>query len=76
MRKEVRDMEREPWEIDFPISRMLLAKAVRGAVPISGTFELTSRCNFNCRLCYVHNMKNSEEPKKQELTAAQWLEIV
>lgn len=75
MRKEVRDMEREPWEIDFPISRMLLAKAVRGAVPLSGTFELTSRCNFSCRMCYVHNMQNSGELKKRELTAAQWLEI-
>ena len=68
-------MEREPWEIDFPISRMLLAKAVRGAVPLSGTFELTSRCNFSCRMCYVHNMQDSGELKKRELTAAQWLEI-
>ena len=22
--------------------------------PINGTFELTGRCNLNCKMCYVH----------------------
>lgn len=63
-------MEKELWEIDFPISKMLLAKAVRAAVPLSGTFELTSRCNFSCRMCYVHDMQDSSELRKRELSAA------
>lgn len=25
--------------------------------PINGTFELTSNCNFNCKMCYVHSCK-------------------
>lgn len=43
-------------------------------LPISGTFELTARCNFNCRMCYVH-LQNSPELEAKELTADQWLEL-
>ena len=24
-------------------------------IPLNGAFELTSRCNFNCKMCYIHN---------------------
>ena len=44
-------------------------------LPINGTFELTARCNFNCRMCYVHQQSDVSELKKRELTAEQWLEI-
>ena len=44
-------------------------------LPITGTFELTARCNFNCRMCYVHLKTDIAELKKRELTAEQWLEI-
>ncbi len=50
-------------------------KAFADAIPISGTFELTPRCNFKCRMCYVH-IKNDQIPQYgKELTAAQWLRI-
>ena len=68
-------MEIRNWTQDFPIGRALTARANRLGIPLHGTFELTSRCNFSCRMCYVHNMQNSAELKKRELTAAQWLEI-
>lgn len=54
--------------------RYLHAKGKALGLPVSVTFELTSRCNFNCRMCYIHTAdcnKNAGE----ELTAEQWLDI-
>ena len=42
-------------------------------IPISGVFELTSRCNFSCPMCYVHQTANNGEDR--ELTAQQWLRL-
>lgn len=37
-------------------------------VPVSGTFELTKRCNLNCRMCYIHDQRAGEE-----LDARSWI---
>lgn len=47
-------------------------KAGKFGVPVSGNFELTSRCNFNCKMCYIHN-RNSVV--NDELPAEEWIEI-
>lgn len=57
------------------ISRYLHAKGSRLGLPVSGNFELTARCNFNCKMCYVHLAQNIEEQMKKELTADQWLSL-
>lgn len=44
-------------------------------LPVSGNFELTARCNFNCPMCYVHMTEEQVRAAGQELTAAQWLKI-
>ncbi len=54
--------------------KYLFLKAKDKNVPISGTFEITGRCNFNCRMCYVHGSDN-EELRKKELSAEQWMRI-
>ena len=56
------------------VARKLHAVGRKLGVPVSGTFELTAGCNFNCEMCYIHN-KNAAPRKNGELTAAQWLEI-
>ncbi len=33
---------------------VLFAKADRNSIPLSGAFELTSRCTLNCKMCYIH----------------------
>ncbi len=53
----------------------LNALGCKMGLPINGTFELTARCNFNCRMCYVHLKNDAAQLKKRELTAEQWLEI-
>lgn len=40
-------------------------------IPVSGVFELTPLCNFNCKMCYVHLDKNVTL-----LTAEQWKSII
>lgn len=57
------------------LSRHLNARGCAFGLPISGTFELTARCNFNCRMCYVHLQKNPEELRTKELSVEQWLDI-
>lgn len=58
------------------LSTYLHSKGRRLGLPIAGTFELTSRCNFNCPMCYVH-MTNEQIEKsgKRELNAKEWLDI-
>lgn len=58
-----------------PLVRFLLAKATRTATPISGTFELTPRCNFDCKMCYVHLTKGEQAERGKELSASQWLAL-
>lgn len=57
------------------ISSYLHSKGVAKGIPICGNFELTSRCNFNCKMCYVHSQKDQKGLLKRELTADQWLSI-
>lgn len=58
-----------------PFYKAVWEKAFADAIPVSGTFELTPRCNFNCKMCYVH-LKNKDIPRfGRELTAKEWLRI-
>ena len=34
--------------------------------PIEGIFELTGRCNFNCKMCYIHTKTNAEFLKTEK----------
>ena len=58
-----------------PLSRYLHNKAGALGKPVSGTFELTPRCNFNCKMCYVHLSEAEQRRRGAELTAAQWLSL-
>ena len=53
----------------------MLSYAKEHAVPISGTFELTPRCNFNCRMCYVHLSENRISQFGKEMNAAEWIRL-
>ena len=56
------------------LSVYLHSRAIANGVPISGTFELTSRCNFNCKMCYVHN-QDSALCRATEKSAEWWIEL-
>ena len=57
------------------LSAYLHARACAKGIPLAGTFELTARCNFNCRMCYVHLTPEEQRRRGAELTADEWLAI-
>ena len=65
------ETNRRPREIEPLWNRYIHAKAAARGIPLSGNFELTPRCNFNCRMCYIHRNARAED----EWTAQEWLEL-
>ncbi len=57
------------------LKQYLLKKGTARGAPVSGTFELTARCNFSCKMCYIHAKENDKEMLHRELSADQWLEL-
>lgn len=55
--------------------QLLFAKADSRGVPLSGTFELTARCNLDCKMCYIHRRANDAAALRAERTAAEWLRL-
>jgi MoaA/NifB/PqqE/SkfB family radical SAM enzyme len=51
-------------------SRFIHRKGAALGLPIAGNFELTSGCNFNCKMCYVHNQNPSES-----MSTKDWIEL-
>lgn len=60
--------------IEPRLSSYLHAKACKYGIPLAGTFELTPRCNFDCKMCYVHLSAEEQQRRGRELTADEWLE--
>ena len=50
-------------------STFIHAKGAEKGLPIAGNFELTTRCNFRCRMCYIHDQQNPD------MSAAEWIGI-
>lgn len=57
------------------IRRVLCRKCAGLGIPVSGIFELTPRCNLQCKMCYVRLTPEQMAPIGQECTAAQWLNM-
>ena len=54
-------------------SDLLFLKAGKSGISLSGSFELTSRCNLDCKMCYIHRRANDEKVLQKEKTASEWL---
>lgn len=57
------------------VRKYLCFKARDKNLPISGSFELTPLCNFDCKMCYVHLQKEQLNGKTL-LTGEQWQDIM
>jgi len=51
-------------------------KSVKLRLPISGVFELTSRCNLDCRHCYLGPAAQREKKRHQELSTEDVFKIL
>lgn len=52
----------------------LQKKASQKGIPLTGTFELTERCNFGCSFCYVCDRQSSLA--MAERSTQEWLDII
>lgn len=50
------------------LSAYLHTRACRAGTPLAGNFELTARCNFDCKMCYVHLTAEEQRRRGRELT--------
>lgn len=56
-------------------TKQLEDNAFLEGIPFKCVFELTARCNFNCKMCYIHMNDAQIKARGAELTNAQWLRI-
>lgn len=68
-------MEREMVPMQPQVRRYFYRKAAKSLTPISGTFELTPRCNMNCRMCYIRMSESEMRQRGRELTAGEWIDM-
>ncbi len=57
------------------LMKELLRGASRDRQPAFGTFDLTSRCNLSCRMCFVRHTAGDRSQVARELSAATWLKL-
>ncbi len=52
----------------------LFAKAGQQGIPLMGSFELTSRCTLDCKMCYIHG-KSCSQLRAGEKDTEWWLSL-
>lgn len=56
-------------------TKELEERAFLEGIPFKCVFELTARCNFNCKMCYIHMNDAQIKARGRELTNEEWLRI-
>jgi radical SAM protein with 4Fe4S-binding SPASM domain len=54
----------------------LFERTDSGRLPLSGSIEVTSRCNLRCRHCYISHPAGDARSQASELTASQWAGVI
>jgi radical SAM protein with 4Fe4S-binding SPASM domain len=57
------------------LSHDLKNLAIKKRVPLMGQFELTPRCNLQCKMCYICRKVNDSEALDKEKTTEQWIRL-
>lgn len=57
------------------IKEYIFKKAAHKHIPVSGTFELTPRCNLSCEMCYIRMSPEEESAVGVELSTDEWLSL-
>ena len=59
----------------YQVRKYFYQKAAATRLPISGTFELTPRCNMNCAMCYIRMSQEEMKSRGRERTAQEWIDL-
>lgn len=57
------------------IKEYIFKKGAYTRTPVNGNFELTARCNFNCKMCYIHTSAQEAEKCGKELSSDEWIAL-
>jgi radical SAM protein with 4Fe4S-binding SPASM domain len=57
------------------LTRAIMGSAANSGRPVNGTFELTSRCNLGCKMCYIRARAGDRAVRARELTTEQWVDL-
>lgn len=57
------------------IRRLLYQRASRKKIPLNGAFELTPRCNMDCRMCYIRMSEEELQQRGRLKTAEEWIAL-
>lgn len=69
-------MDVKELRVETPLTNYMFSKASSAKIPISGTFELSPVCNFQCQMCYVRKTRAEVAAHDRPLmTVERWLEI-
>lgn len=68
-------MRQQQTFIQPQLRRYLYQKAARNHIPVNGVFELTPRCNMNCRMCYIRMSEKEMCAQGREYTADEWIQM-
>lgn len=60
------------WDI---LAAKLISNAKENEKLLTATFELTARCNLQCKMCYLRHAANDRQAKEKELTTEQWIRL-
>ncbi len=67
-------MNEKVWDLDRIKDRIQL-NAIRRRRPLSCTMELTYRCNFHCKMCYIRMSDAQAKPYGRLRTVDEWLDM-
>ena len=70
------DCNQTDWLSNKEYLRQFNKKAVEQRIPLSGSIDLTHRCNLRCVHCYLGDKTKILGNGKRELSTAQWLSII
>lgn len=69
-------MEKQQLKVENIITQHMFKKATNLKIPLSGTFELSPVCNFDCKMCYVRKtQKEVNDSTRSIMTCEEWITL-